>query len=185
MADKPLVPTDRLIERFIRSHRHDWSQHNKDGAIRVLNRVHAWLTAQGLTLTHPDPLELVDALDDYLDHRATTPKADGEPRATSSMLVDHRQLAAFYKWAHQDPGDGDRLVARNPMLAHRGPQTGATGPGKETRRRGVAVRRAVGDVSSAAHPQREQADERPPRRRHHRRPVAYRDAPQRAGQPRL
>ena len=109
MPSSTTEPADRIITRFLRSHRNDWSDANVASATWHLNRVHAWLEARGLSLTHPDPDELVDALDDYIAERLTEVKAN-------SVIVDHRQLAAFYKWASKEQPDGGRHVVRNPML---------------------------------------------------------------------
>lgn len=139
MSPRPPVPTERLIARFVRSHHNDWSQHNRDNAVRVLNRVQQWLAGEGLTLKGSEldgdeaqqPERLIEALEDYFDHRRQTPKADGTPYATSSLLVEHRQLAAFYKWANRDPGDGHPLVARNPMRAIPAPQPEPPDPNRK------------------------------------------------------
>lgn len=109
MPRTPVAAGDRIITRFARKRRNHWSPANIDGAVRVLNDVHQWLAERHLTLLDDDVEALADALDDYLAHRLEL------GRAPATVLVDHRQLAAFYKWATTDQGDGDRLIRRNPM----------------------------------------------------------------------
>lgn len=115
MTTTPPAPADRIITRFLRSHANDWGQANRDNATRVLNRAQAFLADRDLSLIHDDVEALIDELGAYLDLRRTTPKADGTPYSDASLLVEHRQLCAFYKWATRDPGDGQPLMARNPM----------------------------------------------------------------------
>ena len=109
MPRNPVPGADRIITRFARKRRNHWSEENIDNAVRVLNRVHGYLAGLGLSLLDDDVDALSDALDDHLAERLAI------GRAPSSVLVDHRQLAAFYKWATQDQGDGERLIRRNPM----------------------------------------------------------------------
>jgi integrase/recombinase XerC len=122
MPHTPVPGADRIITRFARKRRNDWSEENIANATRVLNRVHAHLLEAGLTgLLHADVDELADAIDDHLHERLQT-------RAASSVLVDHRQLAAFYKWATVDQGDGERLIRRNPMRDVAAPKVGDPDP---------------------------------------------------------
>jgi integrase len=109
MPSSTTEPADRIITRFLRSHRNDWSDANIASATWHLNRAHAWLEQQGIGLVHDDVEELADALDDYIAQRLTEVKAN-------SVIVDHRQLAAFYRWAAKPQADGRAHLPRNPML---------------------------------------------------------------------
>ena len=129
MPRTPVPAADRIITRFTRSHRNDWSIENIDNATAVLNRVHAFLAQRDATLLHDDPDELVEHLEDYIEERRATPsERTGKLRAASSLLVEHRQIAAFYKWATTDQGDGDRLLRRNPVKRMTAPQVDPPDP---------------------------------------------------------
>lgn len=129
MPSKAPVPADRIIHRFIRSHRNDWSEMNRASATGALNRFHAYLAGEGADLLHGEPEELVEYVEDYLDHLATTPSEQtGKVLSGSSLQWHHRQLSAFYKWAAKDQGDGDRLIRRNPMLRVARPEAAPPDP---------------------------------------------------------
>lgn len=111
MPNSTREPADRIILRFIRS-REDlkWSAGNIASATFHLNRAHAWLTCRDLSLTHPDIEELVEALQAYIRERGRQVKAN-------SVIVEHRQLRAFYKWAIMPGPTGKKIVDAddNPM----------------------------------------------------------------------
>jgi integrase len=119
------APAHRLIERFIRDHARPekWSEVNVANFTSAMNRLHAWLTEHDSHLlddTYDDAdrtFVLVEQLTNYIDHRRRTPsEVTGKLRADSTIQSEHRQLAAFYKWAANELGNGDDIIARNPML---------------------------------------------------------------------
>ena len=116
--------TDRIIARFARKRRNHWSPANIAHAVRVLTRVQGYLAERQLDLLDDDVNDLSDALDDYLADRLAL------GLAPSTVLVDHRQLAAFYKWAAASHDDDDRLIRRNPMRDVAAPRQVDTDPAR-------------------------------------------------------
>lgn len=116
----PVPTTDPAIRLFASTMRHAWSPDNVDNAIRVLERTKGWLAAR------PEPIKLLDAtrldLQDYLNDRLENGRWRGRPLSPNSIIVEHRQLRAFFAWASDDPGDADPLIARNPMRGVRAPK---------------------------------------------------------------
>jgi integrase/recombinase XerC len=98
-SDGP-IPATKLIRSFAHSKRLGWSQVNVRNAIAVLNRTDAWLQAQGSSLK----TATTEELDGYLGWRL-------DSVSPNTVIVDQRQLRAFYKWA---TAGEDPYLARNP-----------------------------------------------------------------------
>lgn len=117
----PLVITDPIIREFAAVQRSSnrWAQSNIDNAVRVLQRVQRWLAARDVDLldaTRSDLAEyLTDRRDNGRNHR-------GEPLSPNTIIVEHRQLKAYFTWAATDHGDGDPYITGNPMKGIRTPQ---------------------------------------------------------------
>lgn len=107
----PITSTDPAIRLFAANKRHAWSRENVDNAVRVIERTKAWLIAHGTTLLDADRL----LLQEYLNDRLENGRWRGKPLSPNSIIVEHRQLRAFYGWAAEDHGDVDPLIIRNPM----------------------------------------------------------------------
>jgi site-specific recombinase XerD len=110
----PLVITDPIIRQFAAEQRSSnrWAQSNIDNAVRVLHRVSRWLAARDVALldaTRADLAEYIaDRRDNGRNHR-------GEPLSPNTLIVEHRQLKAYFAWAATDHGDGDPYITGNPM----------------------------------------------------------------------
>ena len=94
-------PSTPLIRSFAVAKRLGWSAANLEGAVRTLNRVEAWLTEHGTTLQTAS----TEDLNEYLGERL------GEV-SPNTVIVDQRQLRAFYKWAVE--GDYPYVTTGNP-----------------------------------------------------------------------
>lgn len=107
----PIKPTstDPAIRLFAASKAHHWSADNVAGAVTVLERCRTWLAAEhATTLLEADRL----ALQLYINDRAANGTWKGKRLSPNTIIVEHRQLRAFYKWAAA--GD-DPLILRSPM----------------------------------------------------------------------
>src|SRR5438046_247937 len=94
------TPSTPLIRSFAYAKRLGWSAANVRNAVAVLNRAEAWLVEHGSSLKAATSEEL----DGYLGHRL-------DAVAANTVIVDQRQLRAFYAWA--TAGD-DPYLERNP-----------------------------------------------------------------------
>lgn len=116
----PVTSTDPAIRLFASTMRHAWSKSNVDNAVRCLERTKAFLAAR------PDPVRLLDAtrldLQEYLNDRLEHGRWRDKPLSPNSVIKEHGLLRAFYRWAAEDPGDADPLIARNPMTGVRAPK---------------------------------------------------------------
>ena len=94
-------PSTPLIRSFAVAKRLGWSAANLEGAVRTLNRVETWLAEHGTTLM----TATTEDLNEYLGERL------GEV-SPNTVIVDQRQLRAFYKWAVE--GDYPYVTTGNP-----------------------------------------------------------------------
>ena len=104
---------DRYVRSFAAAKRSTWSKSNVAGAVGVLLKVRDFLAERGVpSLLEADSVDLQEYLNARLDS-GTSP---------NTVIVDHRQLKAFYGWAALDPGDGRPYLDRNPMLRVHAPK---------------------------------------------------------------
>jgi len=107
--------TDPAIRLFAATKENRWSDVNVANAVRALERCKAWLAANDVTLLTATRLDLQL----YINDRTTNGRWKGKPLSPNTIIVEHRQLRAFYKWAAQ--GD-DPLVERSPMSSVEAPK---------------------------------------------------------------
>lgn len=117
----PAPIADRYIRSFAAAKRPHWSPANVAGAVGVLTKVADFLAARQV----PSLLDAADVdLQEYINERLD---AGVSP---NTVIVDHRQLKAFYTWAAIDPGDGRPYIDRNPMLRVHPPKGVDPDPGR-------------------------------------------------------
>jgi site-specific recombinase XerD len=94
-------PESPIIRSFATAKRLGWSPENVYNAVGVLNRAERWLRARGNALADAT----TDDLAEFLHERLQTV-------SPNTVIVDRRQLRAFYAWACN--GDDPYLERPNP-----------------------------------------------------------------------
>jgi integrase len=101
MSRTPPQPETKLIRSFAAAKRLGWSPENVYNALGVLNRAERWLRARGSSLEEATTDDLAEFLHERL-----------ETVSPNTVIVDRRQLRAFYAWACG--GDDPYLDGPNP-----------------------------------------------------------------------
>jgi len=105
--------TDPALRLYAGDRSGHWSDTNITNAVRILERFRASLSVPLLSATKLDAQA-------YLTDRRVNGRYQGRPISVNTVIVEHRQIVSFFKWAADEDGGG--LIERNPMRGLKAPK---------------------------------------------------------------